>query len=154
MLSRAASSEAPLRQSRIPTPHCARDGVILSSVPEATPLERLRALCLSFPETSERLSHGEPTFFVREKKTFVMYDNYHHNAAHCGFWCAAPPGAQEILVGSAPERFFRPPYVGHRGWLGVYLDVPLDWDEIAGIVADAYRTVAPAKLVAQLDAGR
>jgi predicted DNA-binding protein (MmcQ/YjbR family) len=113
---------------------------------EQEPLERLRALCLALPETTERLSHGEPTWFVRDKKVFVMYDNYHHNAAHFGFWCAAPPGAQEVLVNAAPGRFFRPPYVGHRGWLGVYLDVPVDWDEIAGLVADAYRTVAPPKL--------
>jgi hypothetical protein len=69
------------------------------------------------------------------------------------FWCAAPPGVQEALVGSDPGRFFRPPYVGGRGWLGVYLDVPgVDWDEIAEIVADAYREVAPKRLAAVLDA--
>ena len=119
---------------------------------EVTPLDRLRALCLALPEVTERLSHGEPTWFVRDKKTFVTYDNHHHNAEHLAFWCAGPPGAQEILVQAAPDRFFRPPYVGHRGWLGVYLDVPLDWQEIAGIIAEAYRTVAPAQLVAQLDA--
>jgi hypothetical protein len=111
-----------------------------------SPLDRLRELCLALPEVEERLSHGEPTWFVQGKKTFVMYDNYHHNRAHLAFWCAAPAGAQEILVDARPESFFRPPYVGHRGWLGVYLDVPLDWDEIARIVEDAYRVVAPAKL--------
>lgn len=113
-------------------------------------LPRLRALCLALPEVTERLSHGEPTWFVREKKTFVMYADHHHDD-RLGFWCAAPPGAQEALVGSDPERYFRPPYVGHRGWLGVYLDVPdADWDEIAEIVTDAYRVVAPKKLVALL----
>ena len=116
------------------------------------PLARLRAVCMALPEVEERLSHGEPTWFVQGKKTFAMFDNHHHNAEHLGFWCAAPPGAQEVLIGAAPDRFFRPPYVGHRGWLGVYLDVELDWDEIAGIVADAYRAVASAKLVARLDA--
>lgn len=116
------------------------------------PLPRLRAICLSFPETSERLSHGEPTWFVREKKSFANYDNYHHHREHLAFWCAAPPGAQETLVDAAPDRFFRPPYVGHRGWLGVYLDVAaMDWDEIAGVVAEAYRCIAPPKLVAQMD---
>lgn len=113
-------------------------------------LESLRALCLALPETTERVSHGEPTWFVRDKKTFVMYANRHHDD-RLGFWCAAPPGVQEALVGSAPERFFRPPYVGHRGWLGVYLDVPVDWDEIAEIVEDAYRMIAPKRLVAELD---
>jgi hypothetical protein len=113
------------------------------------PLPRLRALCLALPEVTEKLSHGEPTWFVR--KTFVMYANHHHDD-RLAFWCAAPPGVQEELVAQAPERFFRPPYVGHRGWLGVYLDVPQDWTEIAEIVQDAYRTVAPKKLVARLDA--
>jgi hypothetical protein len=119
-------------------------------VPE-DPLPRLRALCLSFPEVSERLSHGEPSWFVRDKKQFVMCSTYHHDDRR-GFWCAAPPGAQEVLIAARPERFFRPPYVGGRGWLDVYLDVlPIDWDEVAAVVADAYRCIAPAKLVAALD---
>jgi len=114
------------------------------------PLQRLRELCLALPETSERLSHGEPTWFVREKKTFVTYANHHHDDV-LGFWCAAPEGVQGKLVSSAPDRFYVPPYVGHRGWLGVRLDVELNWDEIADIVEDAYRMVAPKKLVAELD---
>lgn len=115
------------------------------------PLARLRALCLALPETTERLSHGEPTWFVRDKKTFVMYADHHHDD-RLGFWCAAPAGAQEALVGSDPQRYFHAPYVGHRGWLGVYLDVPVDWAEIAEIVTDAYRCVAPKSLIARLDA--
>ena len=116
------------------------------------PLPRLRALCLSLPEATEKLSHGEPTWFVG--KVFVMFAGRHHDD-RVGFWCAAPPGVQEALVGSDPERFFRPPYVGGRGWLGVYLDVPgVDWEEIAEIVADAYRQVAPKRLGAALDAHR
>ncbi|WP_043640103.1 MmcQ/YjbR family DNA-binding protein [Nonomuraea candida] len=113
-------------------------------------LDRLRALCLALPETTERLSHGEPTWFVRGKKTFVMFADHHHDD-RLAFWCAAPPGVQEELVAEDPERFFRPPYVGHRGWLGVYLDVPgVDWDEVAEIVADAYRCVAPKSLVERM----
>ena len=113
------------------------------------PLPRLRALCTALPEVTEKTSHGEPTWFVR--KVFVMYAHHHHDAV-LAFWCAAPPGTQEALVGERPDRFFRPPYVGHRGWLGVRLDVPgLDWDEIAEIVTDAYREIAPKKLVALLD---
>ena len=114
-----------------------------------TPLERLRALCMALPEVTEKLSHGEPTWFVR--KTFVMFADPHPDD-RLAFWCAAPPGAQEELVAAEPGRFFRPPYVGGRGWLGVYLDVPdVDWTEIAEIVTDAYRQVAPARLVDRLD---
>ena len=117
---------------------------------EVDPLPRLRALCLPLPEATERISHGEPTWFVRDKKTFVTYANRHHDD-RVGFWCAAPPGAQEALVGNDPKHFFRPPYVGHRGWLGVYLDVPVDWNQVAEIVVDAYRMVAPKKLLVELD---
>ena len=115
------------------------------------PLRKLRRICLGFPETTERLSHGEPTWFIRQKTTFVNYANHHHDD-RLAFWCAAPAGSQQALVASDPERFFVPPYVGHRGWLGVYLDLPVDWDEIAEIVEEAYRVVAPKRLVAALDA--
>ncbi|HEY3501174.1 MAG TPA: MmcQ/YjbR family DNA-binding protein [Actinocatenispora sp.] len=114
------------------------------------PLPRLRAACLALPDATERPSHGEPCWFVRDRKLFVMYADHHHDG-RLGFWCAAPPGAQEALVSAEPERFYRPPYVGHRGWLGVRLDVPVDWAELTEIVTDAYRTVAPKTLVARLD---
>jgi hypothetical protein len=116
----------------------------------ATPLERLRRLCLALPEVTERLSHGEPTWFVRDKKTFVTFADHHHDD-RLAFWCAAPPGAQEAYVSSDPERYFRPPYVGGRGWLGAYLDVTADWAEIEEIVVEAYRVIAPARLVALLE---
>ncbi|MDQ0378955.1 MmcQ/YjbR family DNA-binding protein [Amycolatopsis thermophila] len=108
-------------------------------------LESLREVCLALPEVTERLSHGEPTWFVRGRKTFVMYADHHHDD-RLGFWCAAPPGVQEEMTGAEPDRFFRPPYVGHRGWLGVYLDVPVDWDEVRAVVREAYRVVAPKSL--------
>ena len=114
-------------------------------------LERLRGLCLALPETSERPSHGAPSFFVREKRCFLMLLDDHHGDGIFGIWCAAPPGNQELLVAANPERFFRPPYVGHRGWLGVRLNDGVDWDELAGIVEDAFATVAPKKLLT--DAG-
>ena len=114
-------------------------------------LERVRAICLALPETTERLSHGSPTWFVRDKKTFVMYLDDHHSDGRLALWCAAPPGVQHALVTEEPDRFFRPPYVGGRGWLGVRLDRAVDWDEIAGICADAFRQVAPKTLVAKLD---
>ncbi len=115
------------------------------------PLRRVRALCMALPEVTERLSHGSPTWFVRDKKTFVSYLDDHHGDGRLAIWCAAPDGVQETLVEQEPHRFFRPPYVGHRGWLGVRLDVDVDWDEMAGIVDDAYRCVAPKRLVTQLD---
>ena len=113
-------------------------------------LKRLREICLALPETSERLSHGAPTFFVREKRAFLMVLTNFHGDGRFAIWCAAEAGVQEMLVEADPERFFRPPYVGHRGWLGVRLDRGLDWDELAGLAEDAYAEVAPSKLVAQL----
>jgi hypothetical protein len=112
----------------------------------ATPaLERIRELCLALPETSERPSHGQPAFFIRDKRCFAMFLDDHHGDGRLAIWCAAPEGLQAMLVEAAPEHYFVPPYVGHRGWLGVRLDRDLSWDEIAGVVEDAYLTVAPAR---------
>jgi predicted DNA-binding protein (MmcQ/YjbR family) len=111
-------------------------------------LTKLRELCLALPATTERLSHGEPTWFVG-KKVFVTFADHHHDD-RVGFWCAAPEGLQEDLVATQSENYFRPPYVGHRGWLGVYLDVDVDWTSVADLVETAYRQVAPRRLVAQL----
>jgi hypothetical protein len=110
-------------------------------------LAGLREICLGLPETSERPSHGAPTFFVRAKRAFVMVLTDHHGDGRFALWCAAPDGMQRLLAEGDPERYFVPPYVGHRGWLGVRLDRGFDWTEIAGIVEDAYAEVAPAKLV-------
>jgi len=110
-------------------------------------LDRLREICLGLPETTERPSHGAPSFFVRDKKCFVMLLDDHHGDGRFAVWCAAPPGNQELLVQADPDRFFRPPYVGHRGWLGVMLHGKVDWDEVAGIVEDAFAAVAPKKLL-------
>jgi hypothetical protein len=112
-------------------------------------LARIREICLALPETTERLSHGAPTFFVRGKRAFLMVLTNHHGDGRFAIWCAAAPGTQQMLVDADPERFFRPPYVGHRGWLGLRLDRSLDWDELAGIAEDAYAEIAPAKLVEQ-----
>jgi hypothetical protein len=117
-------------------------------------LNRIRELCLALPETSERLSHGHPTFFVHEKRSFLMVLTDHHRDGRFAIWCAAAEGTQGMLVEADPERFFRPPYVGHRGWLGVRLDRGLHWDELTGIVEDAYAEVAPPKLVEAASATR
>ena len=114
--------------------------------------DRVRAICLGFPEVSERPSHGSPAFYVG--KQFVMlWPAGHHEHHFPHLWCAAPAGAQEELVASSPERFFRPPYVGSRGCVGMRLDGDLDWGVVAELCEDAYRAVAPARLIAALDRG-
>jgi hypothetical protein len=112
-------------------------------------LGRIRELCLAFPETSERPSHGAPTFFFRGKRAFLMVLTDHHGDGRFAVWCAAPEGIQQVLVEGDPERFFVPPYVGHRGWLGIRLDRGLDWEELAGISEDAYDCVATSGRAAQ-----
>ncbi len=116
-------------------------------------LDRVRARCLALPEVTERLSHGSPTFFVR--KTFLTWVDDHHGDGRTGFWCAAPPGEQAALVAADPQQFFVPPYVGGRGWVGVRLVHPdsrmPDWDEIHELIVDAYRCVAPVRLVRLLE---
>ena len=114
-------------------------------------LEHLRRICLALPEATERFNHGSPTWAVRNKRTFATFADHVHGDDHVSLWCPAPPGAQEEMLATDPERFFRPPYVGPSGWLGVYLDVEVDWIEIAEIVTDAYRVVAPKSLVAVID---
>ena len=128
---------------------------MVSAAERERTLNGIRRICLALPETSERPSHGAPTFFVRGKRAFVMVLTNHHGDGRFAIWCAAPAGLQRSLVEADPERFFVPPYVGHRGWLGVRLDRGLDWDELAGICEDAYAQVAPPKLldavIARLD---
>jgi hypothetical protein len=118
---------------------------------KAAALARIRTICMAFPQTEERLSHGAPTFFAGGKKTFVMFFDDHHGDGRLAIWCAAPPGVQLALVDEEPERFFVPPYVGTRGWVGVRLDRDVDWDEVAGIVDDGFRSVATKRLVAEHD---
>jgi hypothetical protein len=101
------------------------------------------------PNARERLSHGEPAWFIRGKRVFVTFADRHRDG-RVVFWCAAPEGAQQVIVAAAPSRFFVPPYVVCRGWLGVYLDVPVTWDEIATVVEHSDRAVAPARLIAGL----
>ncbi|MBK7399078.1 MAG: MmcQ/YjbR family DNA-binding protein [Myxococcales bacterium] len=109
-------------------------------------LERLRAICLALPEANERVSHGEPNWFAGKGKVFASLDDHHHGAAHLSVWLPQPPGVQELLIEADPERFFRPPYVGPRGWVGVVLDTAPDWGMVATLVRDAYVHVATQKL--------
>jgi hypothetical protein len=114
-------------------------------------LARLRERCLALPEATERLSHGEPTWFVRGRKVFVSFAGRHHDD-RVACWCAAHGPERDGLVAREPERYFVPPYVGGRGWLGIYLDTEgVGWDEVDELIRDAYRLIAPAKLAALLD---
>jgi hypothetical protein len=113
---------------------------------------QLRAICGRLPEVTERLSHGAITFFVRDKRTVTYLTDDHHGDGRLAVICPAPPGTQDELIRSEPDRFFRPPYVGHRGWIGLCVDRDPDWDEVAGLVEEAYRCVAPKTLIRQLDA--
>ncbi|HEY3163588.1 MAG TPA: MmcQ/YjbR family DNA-binding protein [Candidatus Limnocylindrales bacterium] len=103
-------------------------------------VDRLRALCLALPAVTEKLSHGEPAWFVRGRSFATTAD--HHHDDRLAVWLAAPAGRQESLVETDPVRFYRPPFVGVRGWVGAYLDIPeVDWDELAMLIADAHATV-------------
>ena len=107
-------------------------------------LRRVRRICLGLPAISEKLSHGAPTFFVA-KKVFAMFANNHHNDGHVAVWLPAPPGLQPMLIHEAPDKFFRPPYVGVRGWIGVELDAVSD-EELGYHIREAWRLIAPKKL--------
>jgi hypothetical protein len=108
-------------------------------------VERLRAICLALPETSEKVAWGEPTWRVKGK-LFAQLDNHHHGADHLAVWLPAPLGEQESLLFLDPRRFFRPPYVGPRGWVGVRIDRGPDWKLVTSLVKQAYREVAPPRL--------
>jgi hypothetical protein len=111
----------------------------------AAALVRVRKLCLAHPDTTERLSHGAPTFFVGDKRSFVTFVDNHHGDGRLAIWCAAPPDAQSMLVEANPEAFFVPAYVGHLGWVGVRLDRELPWPEIAAVIEHAYHTRTPKR---------
>ena len=110
-------------------------------------LERVRRMCLALPETSERLSHGEPTFFVHNK-VFVMFANNHHNDGHIAVWLPVPPGVQSSLIETAPEIYFRPPYVGGRGWIGIELPRISD-EDLSFYIQVAWELIAPKRLLAK-----
>jgi predicted DNA-binding protein (MmcQ/YjbR family) len=118
-----------------------------TSDPVSDPIERLRKICLGFPEATEKSfgGHAAPSFRVRDK-LFVM-------TSEDGTFmtCKAPPGDQAVLVASDPDRYFVPAYVGSKGWVGIRLDPDLDWDEISEIAEESYRMIAPKKLAAELD---
>jgi hypothetical protein len=113
----------------------------------AEQLRRVRRISAALPETAEKLSHGEPTFFAGGKKVFAMFANNHHNDGHIAVWIPAPVGEQAALIKQSPETFFRPPYVGMRGWVGIELSRIGD-QELERLIRQAWRLMAPKKLLA------
>jgi predicted DNA-binding protein (MmcQ/YjbR family) len=109
-------------------------------------VDRVRRICMAFPEANERLSHGEPTWFAGKGRVFAMIDGHHHDSPHLSVWLPQPPEAQETLIEADPERFFRPAYVGGSGWVGMVLDTRPDWSLVAELVREAYLHVAAPKL--------
>ena len=116
----------------------------------ARAIARLRAICMAMPDAVEKLSHGEPTWFAGKGKVFAMLDDHHHGTAHLAVWLPQPLGVQEALIEADPERFFRPPYVGPSGWVGVVLDRRPNWGLVQRLVRDAFLQVATGKLKARL----
>ena len=116
------------------------------------PLPRLRKVCLALPEAHEVEAWGEPTFRVRNK-IFAMYARAenHHGGGRPSVWCKATPANQALMVKANAQRFFVPPYVGPSGWIGIRLDSSPDWREVAELVTDSYRLIAPKRLLATLD---
>jgi predicted DNA-binding protein (MmcQ/YjbR family) len=119
----------PARVSTHPAKRRTRESLAL--------IEQLREVCLALPDATEQIAWGEPTWRVRGK-IFAQLDDHHHGSGHVSVWLPAPPGAQEALIDADPARFFRPPYVGHRGWIAVVLDTDPDWDMVASLVAQAH----------------
>lgn len=113
-------------------------------------LERVRRICSALPETTERLSHGEPTFFVN-KKVFVMFANNHHDDGHIAVWLPVPSGFQASLIEADSLTFFKPPYVGIRGWVGIELDRISDPD-LTYHIEVAWELIAPKRLLSRIRA--
>ncbi len=115
-------------------------------------LRRLRALCLALPESTEKEAWGDPTWRVRDRIFAMQKGNF--DGGRPSVWLKAAEGHQAALVGSDADRFFVPPYVGHKGWVGVHLDGrDIRWDELGELIQDSYRLIAPKRLAARLDEG-
>lgn len=139
---RATSKKKPRKPARVST-----HPVKKRSAETVALLERLRRICLALPDVTEVVAWGEATW--RRGKIFAMTDTYHHGSAHFSVHLPAPPGAQEALIDADPARFFRPPYTGGKGWIGVVLDTDPDWDMVASLVETAYGMMAPAPAMAR-----
>ena len=155
----SAPKAAGKRGVRAPTPASAKPARVSTqpattrTAAELAVIDRVRAICLALPDTTEVLAWGEPTWRVGGK-LFAMFDTHHHGNPHLGVWIPAAPGAQAALIDADPERFWRPPYVGHKGWVGIHVDdAAPPWDMIAALIADAHQLVAPVPKVRRGRAG-
>jgi predicted DNA-binding protein (MmcQ/YjbR family) len=108
--------------------------------------DRIREICLALPEAEERETWGQPTFRVREK----IFALIRQDDGGLSVWCKAAPGILQALIASAPEHFFYPPYVGHKGWIGIRTDRDIDWEDVTDLIADSFHLIAPRKLVARM----
>lgn len=122
----------------------------MTGVTDKKLVERLRKICMALPDANERVSHGEPHWFAGKGKSFATLDNHHHGAEHLSVWLPQPPGVQDDLLALDPQRFFRPPYVGGAGWVGVVLDTKPDWTLVEKLVREAFVHVAGVKLKQRL----
>ena len=107
-----------------------------------TPLDRVRAICLALPEVEERLSHGEPAWFIKKGRLFAMFADQHRDN-RVAYWVACDHATQQAYIQAHPSQYFKPPYVGVKGWLGIYLDVEVDWAEAEAIIGEAHASVTP-----------
>jgi hypothetical protein len=137
------ASDKRLHQARDSAPQSVHARATKSDAGEEH-LRRVQRICTALPETIEKLSHGEPTFFVR-KKVYAMFANNHHNDGHIAVWVPVPQGMQPMLLKSEPQKFFLPPYVGVRGWVGIELD-RIDDEDLAFHLGEAWRLIAPKRL--------
>lgn len=157
---KAKAKATPSAQAR-PTVKAAKPKAVKAAKPKVAPtsthppkprtpairavIEQVRAICMALPEATEVIAWAEPTWRVAGKQ-FAMFDTYHHGSPHLSVWIPAAPGAQAALIDAEPARFWRPPYVGSRGWVAVVVDDDPPWDMVAALIADAYQMIAPARL--------
>jgi predicted DNA-binding protein (MmcQ/YjbR family) len=139
-------------RAKKPKPRVSTHPVRILSAREERLALRLRRICMALPDADERISHGEPTWFAGRGKVFAMLDGHHHDSPHLSVWLPQSLDAQEALVASDPACYFKPPYVGGKGWVGVVLDTKPDWDVVAALVRDAYLRVASVTLRRRLEA--
>jgi hypothetical protein len=117
------------------------------------PLTRVRKICLAFPDAYEKVAWNAPTFRVKGGKMFAMFVANHHGDGRVSLWSMASPGVQEEFVAADPLRYFRPPYVGAGGWIGIRLDERPDWKVVSGLLREGYLECAPKKLRKKLEGG-
>lgn len=139
--SRGSSSTAKRTRANQKQPRVSTHPAKIRTPESKALIERVRAICMALPDVTEQIAWGEPTWRVGGK-IFAQLDDHHHGSAHVSVWLPAPDGAQAALIDAEPERIFRPPYVGHKGWIGAILDGDCNWAMVEALVTQAYDLVA------------